>query len=253
MKEMMKIFKFLAFTIIIQTGVAIALPIHHHLDSFADIEILYRKAQFDTVRYNYRELDQNQLENFRSDSVFNYRINTKKGTTLWERILIWLTDFIQKLFYASGRSSAGKFIIYSLIAGALIFSVLKLINIRHSSLISKPLSKNLSFKIASENIHEIPFESQIEDAIENKNYKLAIRLYYLFALKKLTDSGSIEWAPGKSNHDYYYELKRKAAKEHFSSLSQLFEYAWYGGFKIEKSLSDNSRKYFKLLLSDLKI
>lgn len=184
MKEMMKIFKFLAFTIIIQTGVAIALPIHHHLDSFADIEILYRKAQFDTVRYNYRELDQNQLENFRSDSVFNYRINTKKGTTLWERILIWLTDFIQKLFYASGRSSAGKFIIYSLIAGALIFSVLKLINIRPSSLISKPLSKNLSFKIASENIHEIPFESQIEDAIENKNYKLAIRLYYLFALKK---------------------------------------------------------------------
>ena len=110
-----------------------------------------------------------------------------------------------------------------------------------------------STKIENENNHEITIESKIEDAIENKNYKLAIRLYYLFALKKLTDSGSIEWAPGKSNHDYYYELKRKAAKEHFSSLSRLFEYAWYGGFKIEKPLSDNSRKYFKLLLSDLKI
>ncbi len=250
---MKKIFKTLILVVIFQNNTVSAPPLFDSLDvAINNKEISYRVKQADTLKFTYRELDRNRLERFHSDADFNYRMRTQKGPTLWDRILLWLGEFINRLLYASGSTSAGKFIIYSLIIGALIFSVLKLLNVSPSKLIVKPASKNLPFKVAHENIHEIPFESRIEEALENKNYKLAIRLYYLFSLKKLTDSGLIEWAPGKSNHDYIYELKRRVVKENFSSLSRLFEYAWYGGFQIEKSLSDQSRKYVKLILSDLK-
>jgi hypothetical protein len=55
-------------------------------------------------------------------------------------------------------------------------------------------------------------------------------------LKMLTDANHVRWEPGKTNHDYLYELKRSDLKSGFRQLSYYFEYAWYGNFSITPEL-----------------
>jgi hypothetical protein len=76
------------------------------------------------------------------------------------------------------------------------------------------------------------FAILIADAEKDNNTRLSIRYYYLWLLKKLKDSGSIQWLPDKTNSDYLYEIKNEKLKNQFSHLSYLYEYIWYGQFAI---------------------
>ena len=205
----------------------------------------------DSASYEFRSLDKEIIEEIKKNDEFSYAESPTQGTTLWQRVLAWLLDFFTRLFYLGGQSSVGKYLIYGLIIAALIFTILKLLNVPHTSLLQRTSAQNINYKIENEDIHLIPFESQIAAAIEVKNYKLAVRLYYLFALKNLTDSNLIEWKPGKSNAKYIKEIKLKPVRNAFVSLSQLFDYCWYGGFEIDKVIIDRSRDIFKNLNAQL--
>jgi len=206
----------------------------------------------DSASYEFRSLDKEIIEEIKKNDEFRYAESPTQGTTLWQRVLAWLLDFFTRLFYLGGQSSVGKYLIYGLIIAALIFTILKLLNVPHTSLLQRTSTQNIDYKIENEDIHLIPFDSQIATAIEKKNYKLAVRLYYLFALKNLTDSNLIEWKPGKSNAEYIQEIKLKPVRTAFVSLSKLFDYSWYGGFEIEKAIIDRSRDLFKNLNAHLK-
>lgn len=84
------------------------------------------------------------------------------------------------------------------------------------------------YLVFSEDIHAIPFESEIDKAIQNKNYRLATRLFYLKSLKELSDNGYIEWRINKTNSDYKLEISASDIREEFAYLSVAFEYIWYG-------------------------
>jgi len=88
----------------------------------------------------------------------------------------------------------------------------------------------LDYSVKDENIHELNFVEEIDLAVEQKDYKRAIRLVYLYALKLLSDQKIIEWTPSKTNHDYMYEIQDQGFQNRFSTLSYYFEYVWYGDF-----------------------
>lgn len=93
----------------------------------------------------------------------------------------------------------------------------------------------LDYSVKDENIHELNFVDEIDMAVEQKDYKRAIRLVYLYALKLLSDQKIIEWRPSKTNHDYLYEIQNYGFQQQFSTLSYYFEYVWYGDFQAEET------------------
>ena len=90
-------------------------------------------------------------------------------------------------------------------------------------------SKGLqNYSLSRDNIHHISFEDEIEKALSDGNYRLATRLQYLQALKKLSDKGFIEWRINKTNSDYLAEVAGKSFSDLFTTLTYNFEYTWYG-------------------------
>ena len=95
------------------------------------------------------------------------------------------------------------------------------------------------------NIHEIDFDQNIEDAVNGKNYRLAVRLLYLKSLKRLSDSGLIDWQINKTNSVYVNELNHPTKKTEFLKLTHQFEYIWYGEYFLERPGYQHIESSFK--------
>jgi hypothetical protein len=74
--------------------------------------------------------------------------------------------------------------------------------------------------------------SLIEDALNNKQYRLAIRFHYLFVLKQLTDAEQIDYEFDKTNTDYLNEITNKNLKNGFTNITRIYDFIWYGNFSI---------------------
>lgn len=92
------------------------------------------------------------------------------------------------------------------------------------------------YTVYQEDIHSINFADEIELAVAQKDYRKATRLFYLKALKLMSDDGMIDWQLNKTNEDYRREIKSQAIRDEFDYLSLAFEYVWYGEFQPSEEL-----------------
>lgn len=93
--------------------------------------------------------------------------------------------------------------------------------------------------------HKTDYTKLITQAVSSKNYRLAIRYYYLQALQKLTAKGAIDFSPDKTNYEYVQELTGKPYKKEFATLTLHYEYAWYGEFDINQNIFESIEQKFK--------
>jgi uncharacterized protein DUF4129 len=94
---------------------------------------------------------------------------------------------------------------------------------------------------------ETDFSKLITQALNSKNYRLAIRYHYLQLLQKLTQKGIIEFTPDKTNYEYVKELSGKPYKKDFATITLHYEYAWYGEFEIDEQTFSAIQNKFKQL------
>jgi hypothetical protein len=87
-------------------------------------------------------------------------------------------------------------------------------------------------EIPTENIFEIDYEAEIEQAIASGNYRVAVRLLYLRTLKLLSQKELISYTHEKTNSDYLQQLAGTALYKDFFRLTRHFEYTWYGQFEL---------------------
>jgi hypothetical protein len=177
-----------------------------------------------------------RMEEFRADDEFNY-LEQAPGKSLWDRFWAYIKGILSQLFTAengSFLSSLVKVIIYSIVTATVVYLIYKLVIMRYSKALGENNNDSLHSTINEENIHSLDFDGLIREAIDNANYRLAIRLRYLQTLKLLADRGIIDWEPYKTNHDYSYEINELSQRHAFDKISYYFDYAWYGDFSVEK-------------------
>ena len=78
------------------------------------------------------------------------------------------------------------------------------------------------------------FEQLIQKAKNNKEYRKAIRYYYLWVLQKLTDKRLIQYNKEKTDYDYLVELGQNPIREDYSQTTYLYDYVWYGNFELNE-------------------
>lgn len=191
---------------------------------------------YDSTVVDIRTFDEASINEHKNDAEFDYGVRPKAELTLWERFKLWLSRLLQNLFYFGTETPFGQIIIYIILGLGLIYAAYKLSTIHSRKLFYGQSTSNLEYDVHQENIHEMDFDKLIDEAVAEKNYRSAIRLVYLFALKKLSDQQLIDWQPGKTNHDYANELQATQLKPEFNELSYYFDYAWYGDFAVDQSL-----------------
>lgn len=89
--------------------------------------------------------------------------------------------------------------------------------------------------------------SLLNRALEDKDYRLAIRIQFLMLIKLLQDDDRIIWKKEKTNFDYYFEIKENNIKEIFRSIVLTFERIWYANYKASnKTFQQISTQYSKI-------
>jgi hypothetical protein len=93
-------------------------------------------------------------------------------------------------------------------------------------------------QISEEEIFENEnYDSLLNQAYKLQDFRLAVRYLFLKTLQKLNESSLIEFATGKTNTKYVYEVPQNKRNE-FAALVLNYEYVWYGHVTINKELYD---------------
>jgi len=138
-----------------------------------------------------------------------------------------------------------------LLGGFIIFIVLKTllgsdVNFWNFKRGKNKVAKKLIYE--DEDINETDIDGLLQKAIYNKEYRLAIRYYYLSVLKLLSDKKLIDYHKDKTNSEYLFEIENEVTKKQFSYLSYIYSYVWYGDFPVDETnfkLAENKYKSFK--------
>jgi hypothetical protein len=87
-------------------------------------------------------------------------------------------------------------------------------------------------EITEENIFSLNYEREIRKAMDQQNYRLGIRLWYLFVLTELAQRNIIEFKHERTNSEYIHQLYGTTYYKDFFRLTRSFEYIWYGRFEL---------------------
>lgn len=98
-----------------------------------------------------------------------------------------------------------------------------------------------------EDIFAINYQKEIDTAVAQGNYRLAVRLHFLQLLKKMADSRTIHYTQDKTNFDYLVELQPTRYYNSFFRVTRNYEYSWYGQFPITETAYSVIKKDFQEL------
>jgi hypothetical protein len=87
-----------------------------------------------------------------------------------------------------------------------------------------------------EDIQQMDIPALLKQALAEKNFKLAVRLYFLSLLKNLDQAGMIQWERDKTNRDYLRELfSREEYYDDVQKLTRTYEEVWYGDYALPEA------------------
>lgn len=202
-------------------------------------------ARPDTLKIELRTFDTQALNDFKSDPDYRYG-RPQEGMSPWERFMIWLGMILQQFFYYTTQTLLGQLLFYGFLIAVILWVILRLLNIEVKDLFYRTAATSkIDFQLADENIHELDFEKLISQAVEKAEYRDAVRLIFLYALKKLSDANQIRWQTGKTNDEYIAELHQHPALPRLRELRYYFDYAWYGHFEINQRTYEGVKKTFQ--------
>ena len=180
------------------------------------------------------------------------------GKSQWERFVEWLSRLLDDIFTFGEDAQAAPLyvIIVRVIAGLIILFVIYLIvrailNKEGMWIFGRQRKSIRTEDAMAENIHEMDFGQLVSETKAANNYRLTIRYYYLWLLKKMAAREIIDWHWEKTNSDYIYEIKDSGLKKDFEYLSYLYDYSWYGEFTLDEAAFEKAEKAFRKTLNTL--
>lgn len=208
-------------------------------------------AQQDPTYYKLRHFDKNEIQKYQNQKEFQYeKVKPKKNTVSW--FSQWLRNLLDfKIFdHVDGKLVVqwGKIIMYLLfilLIGLIIYFVLKLnFSLKRNDQVN---TTGNEYYISKEDLENMNFDKLIQEAERNQDFRLAIRLHFLYLLRTLSGKQLIEWRMDKPNRQYVYELSGQNFVPEFRESISSFEKFWYGRFFIDKnSYQDEAAKFLKL-------
>lgn len=199
------------------------------LASFSAVPNDSTLIEAETIQLN--KFDQRIIDEFKADADFIY---AQPPGTRPNFLKTLLNKFFQWLVLIFGNEAFAWLVLILLIIVGVVglgFAFYGIFGVGKTIPIFSKEVNGLDYAVKDENIHELNFVDEIDLAVEQKDYRRAIRLIYLYALKLLSDEKIIDWLPAKTNHDYLYEIQNEHFQKQFSMLSYYFEYVWYGEFQ----------------------
>ncbi|MEC3967038.1 DUF4129 domain-containing protein [Flagellimonas halotolerans] len=215
-----------------------------------DSIVKYDESDIEPIEFSKEDLD-----TYKNDSAFNYE-EVKTESSWWTDLTNWFYTILRRFFewiFGVGKAE-GHLAVFLEILPYLLLALFLYLAIRffvNSNMygIGKN-KKNLNVVSLSEEEHIIKNEDiqqLIKNALADKNYRLAIRYYYLYILQLLSERELIDWQQQKTNDDYITELSESTLKNDFGKATLLYDYVWYGEFDIDHERYQKAEVVFNSL------
>ena len=225
-------------------------------------EITQKQTLIDSIPLDDSTIERRSFEDLKDtydDDEFLYE-RAIENSGWWSRFKQWINDFVRDLFNLNSAGQASRVTEIALkIAGVIIFLMViyfifkAVMNNEGSWVFGKSSDKKLiPVTDIENNIHATDFKQLIADAEKDNHYRLAIRYYYLWLLKSLTNAEIIDYDVEKTNSDYYNEITSQQTKEEFSYTSYLYNYIWYGEFDVNEHQFNKAKTAFTKFLNSIK-
>ncbi len=174
-----------------------------------------------------------KMQEYQKNSDFNYIENSyQPPLSFWDKVWFYFQLILSNFLFGKGGWQIARYLV---LITLIVIIILKLLKIEVRAVFFNNLSvKKINSTLSHINIKNINFQLEIENAISQKKYELAIRFLFLNILKQLADNKLIKWESWKTNRDYYMEIKDIEQKHNFKKLITLYEFVWYGKFGIEE-------------------
>jgi hypothetical protein len=240
----------------------VGLTCNSYAISFSSEKITVQKTLIDSIPLDESSLERRQFEDvkekYQGDEFIYER--TVENSGWWTRFKQWLNDLFKDLFNLNSEGQASKATDIALkIAGIIIFLLViyfifrAVMNDEGKWVFGKSSDKNIiPVTDIENNIHATDFKQLIAEAEKDDNYRLAIRFYYLWLLKGLTNAEIIDYDVEKTNSDYFNEITIKSLKDEFSYTSYLYNYIWYGEFDVNEQQFIKAKTAFVKFLNSIK-
>lgn len=199
----------------------------------------------DSSSVNVRQFNAKHIEQYKPQKEFQYEDEPKEHMGIMDIIGYYITQLIRKLLGVRGEMTMWRMIFYALMAIALVFIVVNLLGLDIRGVFGREAKTVVDYNVQEENIREMNLDDLIAEAIAKGEWKLCIRFHYLKALRMLTDRELIRWEQGKTNMDYFYELRGEDLKANFLTVTNAFENAWYGNAEVNRQNYEQSKPGFE--------
>lgn len=215
-----------------------------------DSIVKYDESDIEPIEFSKEDLD-----TYKNDSAFNYE-EVKIESSWWTDLTNWFYTMLRRFFEwifgvgnAEGYLAVFLEILPYLLLALFLYLVIRFFVNSNMYGIGKN-KKNPNVVSLSEEEHIIKNEDiqqLIKNALADKNYRLAIRYYYLYILQLLSERELIDWQQQKTNDDYITELSESTLKNDFGKATLLYDYVWYGEFDIDHERYQKAEVVFNSL------
>lgn len=178
-------------------------------------------------------IDTARLQVWRRDDDYAYgRELVPSQDSLMDWVAKRLNEFFENIF-GSNFYQDHHDTLWICIGLAALGAVLAFLLWKHPELFARSgRRKPMEYEVTEDTIYGVDFPSEIEKALENENFREALRLMYLQTLKSLSDYHQIEWQPFKTPTQYTFEFRQAD----FKRMTSLFVRVRYGGFGADKDM-----------------
>lgn len=185
---------------------------------------------------NTRSFDDDLTEKYTGDE-FDYSSQEGEAQNLVKRFLNWFFGWIDESFGINLPPFTLDIIewcIYILMGGLIIYLFIRFfLGENFSAVFTKKATSILDINLSEDHIENVDLDALIKSALEEKDYRLAVRYQYLRILKILSQKGVIDWHYEKTNSDYQNEIESQQVKSGFRDVSYLYDHIWYGEQEID--------------------
>lgn len=93
-------------------------------------------------------------------------------------------------------------------------------------------------------IKELDLNEMLKTALDNRDYRMAIRAKFLIVLQQLAIRKDIDWSQEKTNRDYSRALRSTPFRSDFNKAAIIYERVWYGEVAVDQDIYKESERAF---------
>ena len=164
-----------------------------------------------------------------------------ESVSFWERLRLWVIQRLVSWLNIQDTGAARvlevlELLFYILVILVALYVIVKSIWNKDIAWLFRRKAQGLvgSGLELGDNIQEVDFDALIQKALQDNDYRSAIRYHYLALLKKLDRYGVVAYDDQKTTYDYRLQLQGSKYAEGFDRAAYYYTYVWYGEFAIDK-------------------